>query len=203
LHGFGTFEVDLPGDSRLRVLAVSCLEEPMSTSIYISDRNGRWGRRRLRRARRGGRPLVIAARWGLLLASLAAALVLGLATQLYEGAYSGWVARELCGVPYALAWCFGLALLRPTARPAWLAAWAVSLCCAIEGLQLWHPHLLEVARATELGRLALGSGFSWLDMPWYAVGGAVGWAWLRLLPFRRPGGGAQSVEFERPMGVRP
>jgi hypothetical protein len=142
-------------------------------------------------------------RWGLLLASCVMALVLGIATQLYDGMYSSWVARELCGVPYALAWCFGLALLRPMARPAWPAGLAVAICCVIEALQLWHPYALEVVRATFFGRLALGSGFSWLDLPWYAVGGALGWAWLRVLPFRTPSDRPRVVDFERPMGVRP
>jgi hypothetical protein len=117
----------------------------------------------------------------------------------YEGAYAIWVSREVCGVFYALAWCFGLSLLRPTARPRNLALVATALCFAIELSQLWHPYFLEVWRATLPGRLALGSGFSWLDLPYYAAGGLIGGIWLGILPFRK----RRAFDHVRPMGLRP
>lgn len=183
----------------------------MSASIHVSERHPR--RARHDRTHRLLRALAVATRFGLVFASLIAALAGGLATQIYDGPWAGFVARDLCGAFYALAWCFGLALLRPTASPRFVASIALALCVAIEGSQLWHPHALEVARATLPGRLALGSGFAFADLPWYAVGAGLGALWLALLPFRRPRsaqrdagrrkGAPASGDFVRPMGVRP
>jgi len=169
----------------------------MSTGIYVSDRHARWRRRRIRRHGRVGRLLRAGARWGLLLASLLVALGLALGAQLFSEPAPAWLKAAGSGPAYALVWCFGLALLRPSARPALVAALAACICFAVEVSQLWHPHTLEVWRATELGRLAVGSGFAWLDLVGYATGALLGGLWLCILPFRR----RRITRFERPLGV--
>jgi len=175
----------------------------MSASIHVSSRHARSDRephipRLLRLA-------TLTLRFSLIFASLLAALAGGLYTQIYDGPWSGFVAREFCGAFYALAWCMGLALLRPTARPRRVGLLALTICVSIEISQLWHPHVLEVARATLPGRLALGSGFAWADLPWYAVGAAIGAAWLAILPFRRRRHEPMeaTTDHVRPMGVQP
>lgn len=175
----------------------------MSASIHVSNRHTRFSREPF--PARVLRATSLTLRFALIFASLLAALAGGLYTQIYDGPWSGFVAREFCGAFYALAWCMGLALLRPTARPRRIALLALAICVSIEVSQLWHPHFLEVARATLPGRLALGSGFAWADLPWYAVGAGVGAAWLTALPFRRsrPPRVQTTTDHVRPMGVQP
>jgi hypothetical protein len=143
------------------------------------------------------RRLRSSARWSLIYASLMVALFLGLATQFYEGPFERWVARDLNGVFYAMVWCFGLSLMRPSQSPRVSAAASILVCFGIEFLQLWHPHFLEVWRAEPLGHLVLGSSFAWQDMPYYAVGGLLGGGWLHALPFR----GVPDVDHVRPYGA--
>jgi hypothetical protein len=173
----------------------------MSASIQVSTRHRRWlgpgNRVRILRA------VQLSIRFSLVLASLLAALALGVYTQLYDGTLAVWVARDLSGTVYALAWCLALATVWPTARPRIVASISVAICFGIEASQLWHPHLLEVARATEIGRLALGSTFLWSDLPYYVVGAVIGSIWLSWLPFRTSRYDVESEDFVRPMGVRP
>jgi hypothetical protein len=173
----------------------------MSATIHVSARHSR-----IELPVHSGRLLQfarLALRWALILASMLGALALGLYTQVYDGTFDTWLAREFSGAVYALAWCLGLALIRPNARPILVGSVAAVICFAIEVSQLWHPHALEVARATLPGRLVLGSAFTWTDLPYYAAGACVGAAWLRLLPFRRtPARRDRGDNFVRPMGVR-
>ncbi len=173
----------------------------MSASIHISHRHSRWQARQRSSAILRAAQLTL--RWGLVLASLLGTIAAGIYTQVHDGAFATWLARDFSAVVYAAAWCLGLALLRPTARPRTLLAVTIAICVAIELSQLWHPHWLEVARATLLGRLALGSTFMWSDLAYYAAGAASGALWLRLLPFRTSRRDVDAVDFVRPMGVAP
>ena len=171
----------------------------MSVSMEISARHARWPKiQRRARIRRFAQLLL---RRSLIVTSLFATLVLGLYTQVYDGPHATWLARDASGALYAAAWCLGLAALRPTARPRTLFAVAFTLCFAIELSQLWHPHWLEVARATLPGRLVLGSVFVWSDLAYYAVGALGAALWLRLLPFRLESPVRDDGDFPRPMGV--
>lgn len=173
----------------------------MSASVHVSARHARLSTPRSPRAwARLGRWLL---RLALIALSLVSTLALGLATQVVDGALASWVARDASAAVYASAWCFGLALLRPGARPRTLAALAFAVCLGIEASQLWHPHWLEVARATHLGRLALGSTFMWTDLAYSAVGAGIAGLWLRILPGRSGEPRHERLDFVRPMGVRP
>jgi hypothetical protein len=55
------------------------------------------------------------------------------------------------------------------------------ITCVLEILQLWHPPILEAMRDTWIGRLLLGSTFSWWDFPHYVLGSILGWLWLKKL----------------------
>jgi hypothetical protein len=50
----------------------------------------------------------------------------------------------------------------------------LSLTCLLEFLQLWHPPWLEAIRGSFLGHALLGSTFTWLDFPHYALGASAG-----------------------------
>jgi Protein of unknown function (DUF2809) len=67
-------------------------------------------------------------------------------------------------------WIFGV--LAPVARTRALFAATVTLASAVEISQLYHTPLLDAARHTRLGALALGQGFLWSDLACYVVGAA-------------------------------
>lgn len=78
---------------------------------------------------------------------------------------------------YATMVYFGLrALLSP--RRALLGA--LTFCFTVEALQLWQAPWLEALRDTLPGRLVLGRGFEWVDLPRYAAGAALGFGADRL-----------------------
>ena len=60
-----------------------------------------------------------------------------------------------------------------------IAIGVLVVTCLLEFLQLWHPDWLEAIRSTLVGRLALGTTFSWWDFPAYVVGCALGVLLLR------------------------
>ena len=56
---------------------------------------------------------------------------------------------------------------------------AFLLTCILEFLQLWQAPWIVALRRTLPGRLILGTHFSWLDFPPYAVGGLLAWLLLQ------------------------
>ena len=80
--------------------------------------------------------------------------------------------------------------LTPAQSGGWKAAriaLAVLIAtCILEFLQLWHPPLLEWLRSFFIGRTILGSYFDWSDFPYYFIGSALGWLWLRVIGRRQP-----------------
>jgi hypothetical protein len=126
--------------------------------------------------------LRLALRLALTGASLIAVIALGIASRFFcQGPFASWVSEDTGGVLGCVACCLVLALARPRAAPGKLAVAALGVTGAMELLQLWHPHFLEVMRATPL-RLLLGSVFAWSDFLCYGLGALLGWAWLRVLP---------------------
>ena len=116
-----------------------------------------------------------------LLISIGLVIPLGLLLKFYRGPGQAWFNNSFAGVPYEIFWILLIAVLWPRWSP-WRIALGVCLAtCAVEGLQLWHPPWLEVLRAHLLGRLVLGTSFSWSDFPYYVVGSALGWGWVRSL----------------------
>ncbi|WP_200241466.1 DUF2809 domain-containing protein [Thiohalocapsa halophila] len=112
---------------------------------------------------------------GLRCLALCGALVpLGLWTKLYAGPASAWVAGSLGGVLYVAFW---IVLAMALAPAHWLLRVSLAvlvLTALLELLQLWHPLWLEPIRANFLGHALLGSTFSWLDFPHYALGAVLG-----------------------------
>lgn len=85
---------------------------------------------------------------------------------------------------YCVAAFFGVALLLRQARSSALAVLAFILSVAVEFSQLLTWPWLGDLRATELGKLVLGSGFKWPDIVAYFVG-AVAAAMTDVCLFRR------------------
>jgi hypothetical protein len=117
-----------------------------------------------------------------ILASLAVITPLGFyAKRGYHGPAAAWVHDSLGGALYEIFWCLVLALLLPRWRPARTACVVLVSTCILEFMQLWHPPLLEWMRSFFIGRTILGSFFDWTDFPYYFVGSALGWLWLRAI----------------------
>jgi len=113
-------------------------------------------------------------------ASLAAAALLGFyAKRGYHGPASVWIANSVGGIFYVIFWCLVLVLLLSRARASRIVFAVLTATCILEFLQLWHPPLLETARRNFLGRTVLGSYFDWSDFPYYFIGAALAWLWLR------------------------
>ena len=73
-----------------------------------------------------------------------------------------------------LLMCLVLAF-RPHRRFVWpTAALVAGVTIALEFAQLWQPAWLQAVRSTFLGRMALGTSFSWADLPPYPLACAAG-----------------------------
>ena len=117
-----------------------------------------------------------------LLLSLSVLVPLGFYLKLgYRGPFAPWVHDSFGGALYVIFWCLVAALLLPRASAFRIAVWTLAATCAIEFSQMWHPPVLEWLRSFLIGRTILGSFFDWADFPYYFVGAALGWLWLRLL----------------------
>ncbi len=118
-------------------------------------------------------------------ASLLLIIPVGLASKFYGGPAANWVNNALSGAFYEIFWCLFVFLWAPRSRPLCIALLVLSITCALEFLQLWHPPLLEEMRRNFLGRSLIGSDFAWTDFPYYFLGVSLGWLWMRGL--RRAG----------------
>lgn len=97
-----------------------------------------------------------------------------------------WWSSHGGGVPYVLFFIFLAYTLFP--EPKWILRICVTVVlatCCLEALQLWNPAPLAAFRRTKFGAALLGSTFVWGDFPPYFIGGAVGYAILRLATMRQ------------------
>jgi len=115
------------------------------------------------------------------LVSLLVVTPIGFASKFYSGPGAWWCNNYAGGVMYEIFWCLVGLFLWPRASTVSIAAWVFGVTCSLELLQLWHPHFLEVIRATFIGRSLIGTSFSWWDFPHYLVGCCAGWFWIRSL----------------------
>lgn len=104
---------------------------------------------------------------------------IGFYSKFYKGPAAEWVNDSLGGVFYEWFWCLLLFLLWPTMKPAAIALIVLIGTCALEFLQLWHPPLLQALRSTFIGRTVLGTTFFWSDIPYYFMGCATAWLWMK------------------------
>ena len=122
-----------------------------------------------------------------LLLSIAVVVPVGFyGKRLYHGPAAHWVNDSLGGVFYEILWCVVLAFFLPRWKAARIALAVLIATCILEFLQLWHPPLLEWLRSFFIGRTILGSYFDWSDFPYYFIGSALGWLWLRVIGRRQP-----------------
>lgn len=115
------------------------------------------------------------------LISLIVIVPIGFFSKFYSGPASHWVNDSLGGLFYEIFWCLVLLLILPKAKPLFIAIPVLISTCVLEFMQLWHPPFLEFLRSYFIGRTILGTTFTWNDFPYYFVGSAMGWWWLRIL----------------------
>ena len=75
---------------------------------------------------------------------------------------------------WATMMLFGVALLRPAARPAAVAGIALVISFAVEFSQLYEAGWANAIRATRVGHLVFGSGFNGMDFAAYTIGVCAG-----------------------------
>lgn len=106
----------------------------------------------------------------IILISLIALIPIGLASKFYKGPFDVWLNNSVGGVFYEMFWVLLVVLINPILSPGWVAFWVFIVTSILEFAQLWKPPFLEVIRTTLLGRLLLGTTFSWWDFPYYIIG---------------------------------
>ena len=115
----------------------------------------------------------------MLLVSMSVIAPIGYAIRFAQGPIPEWLKDAIGGLAYEIFWVLLVVFLFPRAVLRLVAIGVCLSTCGLECLQLWHPPLLEAARATLAGRLVLGNTFSWLDFPPYFLGSWLGWLWVR------------------------
>ncbi|WP_242041568.1 DUF2809 domain-containing protein [Alkalinema sp. FACHB-956] len=116
----------------------------------------------------------------LFLAALVA-IPVGYGVRFATGITPEWFNNAVGNVAYESFWIFLVLAIWPKLRPPAIAIGVCCVTCALEFLQLSQDPALIAARRTLLGRLVLGTTFTWEDFPTYFLGSAIGgWLALRL-----------------------
>ncbi|MDZ7374486.1 MAG: DUF2809 domain-containing protein [candidate division KSB1 bacterium] len=114
------------------------------------------------------------------LIALLVVVPLGFAFKFYKGPLNGWFNDYGAGVLYEVFWILLASLLFPAPyHRVRIAAAVFVITCGLEFLQLWNAPFLNGIRRSFLGAAVLGSTFSWLDFPHYAIGCLLGYYLLR------------------------
>ncbi len=114
--------------------------------------------------------------------SLLAVTPLGLLFKIYPGPGQWWFNDYGAGLLYEIFWIlivFAILLRKKLINK--IPVWVFIITSALEVLQLWHPKFLEMIRSSFIGSALIGTTFSCLDFPHYAMGCFIGWQWLRWL----------------------
>ncbi len=107
---------------------------------------------------------------------------MGFLFKYYAGYGHEWFNNYASSLFYEIFWClFAFWFFRSQLAVKQIPLWVFVITCILEFLQLWHPPLLEAARATLIGKLLLGTTFDWGDFIHYFLGCILGWLWLRQL----------------------
>lgn len=110
---------------------------------------------------------------------IAITVVLGLLTKIYTGPFAEPVRETAGGFFYVIFFVLVFSLVFPKAKPFFVVLGIVLATCGIEFLQLYDAPVLTNLRASRVGRLFLGTSFSWWDFPPYFAGGCAGYFLLR------------------------
>ena len=100
----------------------------------------------------------------------------------YNGFGRQWFNNSVAAIFYEVFWClFAYLFLKGRRAIIQISVGVFVITGILEFLQLWHPPLLQQIRSTLVGRLILGTTFSWGDFFYYTIGCILGWFWLKQL----------------------
>jgi hypothetical protein len=99
----------------------------------------------------------------------------------YRGPFDYVVVDYGAGALYEVFWILVVLWMCPRVSMAKVALGVCVVTCVLECMQLWHPLFLEAIRAHALGRILIGTTFSWSDFPFYVAGSGAGYALGRWL----------------------
>ncbi|MGK7954351.1 MAG: DUF2809 domain-containing protein [Crocosphaera sp.] len=118
----------------------------------------------------------------LIVISIIIVVPLGLYSKYYQGFGSVWVNDYGAAIWYEVFWClFAYYFFSGKKEIKLIPIYVFIVTCLLEILQLWNPPILALIRSHILGKLLLGTTFSWWDFPHYVMGCLLGWLWLELI----------------------
>ena len=114
------------------------------------------------------------------LVSMLIIIPLGFYLKFYPGYGREWLNNYAAGILYEIFWClfFFLAIPRQKAVIS-IPLWVFGITCLLEFIQLIKTPILQAIQSTFMGKILLGTTFSWWDFPHYLIGCVIGWLWLR------------------------
>ena len=105
---------------------------------------------------------------------------LGFICKFYPGPGQWWFNNYGAGLLYEIFWILLVFFVAPTRKPANRIPVCVFIITSVlEFFQLSHPWFLEEIRSYFLGRVLIGTTFTWWDFPHYAIGCVIGWLAIR------------------------
>lgn len=120
----------------------------------------------------------------LIVLSILIVIPLGLSSKYYPGIGHKWVNDYGAAIWYEVFWCLVAFYFFYQAKFVRLIPiYVFVVTCLLEILQLWNPPFLALIRSHILGKLLLGTTFSWWDFPHYILGSFFGFLWLRKIFF--------------------
>lgn len=117
---------------------------------------------------------------------LSVTVVCGLGSRKFSRGLPEFVAENAGDCLWTVAVYLAICILFPSWSPFRVLAISIGLSFFVEISQLIDWHYLDRVRQTRVGRLLLGSGFLWVDLVRYCVGGSVAFAMDQ--PFARSRG---------------
>lgn len=106
---------------------------------------------------------------------------IGFYTKLYNGPLHLWVNNHFGGLLYEIFWILYILLVWPQKSSLGIAMGVLAATCILEIAQLWHPPFLKTIRSTFIGRIIIGTSFTWNDFPYYFLGSIAGWRLAEVL----------------------
>ena len=106
---------------------------------------------------------------------------LGLLTKIYTGPGSKIINNHLGGVIYVVFFIFLTALVFPQTRAIKIALLVFIVTCSLEFTQMIQTDFLNRLREYFVVYALIGSSFNLMDMPFYGVGGGIGWWGLKMI----------------------
>lgn len=95
-----------------------------------------------------------------------------------------WIYPYLGDVLYTVMYYFIVGFMFPAMKPIKVAILSIVFCYAIEFTQICKADWLMELRSYKLGGLILGYGFRWSDLVCYTLGGGLGMALEKILPWQ-------------------